>query len=52
MWALGDYPELARHLQPHGELLAAAAEIRPGLEVLDVAAGDGNFAIAAARRGA
>jgi SAM-dependent methyltransferase len=52
MWALGDYPQLARHLQPHAELLAAAAEIRPGMEVLDVAAGDGNFAIAAARRGA
>jgi SAM-dependent methyltransferase len=52
MWGLGDYTELARLLQPHAELLAAAADIRPAMEVLDVAAGDGNFAIAAARRGA
>lgn len=52
MWALGDYREVARHLQPHAELLAAAADIRPGMTVLDVAAGNGNFAIAAAQRGA
>ena len=52
MWALGDYPEVARHLQPHAEALAAAADIRPGMDVADVAAGNGNFAIAAAWRGA
>jgi len=52
MWALGDYRQLARYLEPHAELLAAAADIRPGMEVLDVAAGNGNFAIAAAQRGA
>jgi SAM-dependent methyltransferase len=52
MWSLGDYGDLARHLQPHAETLAIAAEIRPGMDVLDVAAGNGNFAIAAAQRGA
>ncbi len=52
MWTLGDYRELARHLQPHAEALAATADIRPGMDVLDVAAGNGNFAIAAAQRGA
>jgi SAM-dependent methyltransferase len=52
MWSLGDYGELARFLQPHAEALAVAAAIRPGMEVLDVAAGNGNFAIAAAQRGA
>lgn len=52
MWALGDYPEVARYLEPHAEQLADAADIRPGMEVADVAAGNGNFAIAAARRGA
>jgi SAM-dependent methyltransferase len=52
MWGLGDYREVARHLQPHAEALAAAAEIQPGMDVLDVAAGNGNFAIAAAQRGA
>jgi SAM-dependent methyltransferase len=52
MWALGDYREVAPYLQPHAEDLAVAADIRPGMEVVDVAAGNGNFAIAAARRGA
>ncbi|HEX9097130.1 MAG TPA: class I SAM-dependent methyltransferase [Candidatus Dormibacteraeota bacterium] len=52
MWSLGDYADVARYLQPHAEALAAAADIRPGVEVLDVAAGNGNFAIAAAQRGA
>jgi SAM-dependent methyltransferase len=35
-----------------GEALAAAVDIQPGMDVLDVAAGNGNFAIAAAQRGA
>jgi SAM-dependent methyltransferase len=52
MWALGDYGEVARHLEPHAKALAAACGIRPGMAVLDVAAGNGNFSIAAARRGA
>jgi SAM-dependent methyltransferase len=52
MWSLGDYGELASHLEPHAEALAEASGIRPGMEVLDVAAGSGNFAVAAARRGA
>src|ERR1700730_3384427 len=52
MWALGDYAEVARYLEPHAEQLADAADIRPGMGVADVAAGNGNFAIAAARRGA
>jgi SAM-dependent methyltransferase len=49
MWALGDYREVARFLQPHAELLVATTDIRSGMEVLDVAAGNGNFAIAAAQ---
>ncbi len=52
MWSLGDYPSLAVRLQPYAEALAAAASIEPGMRVLDVAAGDGNLALAAARRGA
>jgi SAM-dependent methyltransferase len=52
MWSLGDYRDVARYLQPHAEALAIAAAIRPGMDVLDVAAGNGNFAIAAAQRGA
>ena len=52
MWSLGDYASLAQVLEPHAEALAAACDIRPGSTVLDVAAGNGNFALAAARRGA
>jgi SAM-dependent methyltransferase len=52
MWSLGDYRDVARYLQPHAEALAVAADIRPGMDVLDVAAGNGNFAVAAAQRGA
>ena len=52
MWALGDYTEVARYLEPYAEALAGFAKVQPGSEVLDVAAGNGNFAIAAARRGA
>jgi ubiquinone/menaquinone biosynthesis C-methylase UbiE len=52
MWSLGDYARLAEVLEPHAEALADACRIRPGAAVLDVAAGNGNFAFAAARRGA
>src|SRR5437879_1626728 len=52
MWSLGDYARLAEVLEPHAEALAGACDIRPGMKVLDVAAGNGNFALAAARRGA
>ena len=52
MWSLGDYPLLAEVLEPHAEALADACSLSPGDSVLDVAAGNGNFAFAAARRGA
>jgi SAM-dependent methyltransferase len=52
MWALGDYPDVASFLEPQADALAVAANVVAGSEVLDVAAGNGNFAIAAARRGA
>ena len=52
MWSLGDYSRLAEVLEPHAETLADACNIRPGATVLDVAAGNGNFAFAAESRGA
>ena len=53
MWALGDYPAMARDfLLPLGERLIDAAGIAAGDRVLDVGAGSGNAAIAAAHRGA
>ena len=52
MWSLGDYGAVAQRLMPYAEALVEAVGICPGMTVLDVAAGDGNFAIAAARGGA
>lgn len=52
MWSQGDYPRVAAVLEPYAEALADACDITPGSTVLDVAAGNGNFALAAARRGA
>jgi SAM-dependent methyltransferase len=52
MWSLGDYRELARQFEPTAVALVEACGVEPGMEVLDVAAGTGNLAVAAARRGA
>jgi SAM-dependent methyltransferase len=52
MWSLGDYRELARQFEPTAAALVEACGVGPGMEVLDVAAGTGNLAVAAARRGA
>jgi ubiquinone/menaquinone biosynthesis C-methylase UbiE len=51
-WASGDYAVIGTTLQIVGETLCEAVEIAPGERVLDVAAGNGNAALAAARRGA
>src|SRR5579872_129524 len=50
LWSQGDYPTLARMLEPEAVTLAERC-VSAGMSVLDVAAGNGNFAIAAARRG-
>lgn len=52
MWSLGDYTAVALRLEPYARNLADACGIEPGASVLDVAAGNGNFAVAAAERGA
>jgi SAM-dependent methyltransferase len=52
MWGLGDYAELSQALRPAAEALADACAVSAGQEVLDVAAGDGNFALACAHEGA
>ena len=49
-WASGDYAAIGTTLQIVGETLAEAADIRAGQAVLDVAAGNGNASLAAARR--
>lgn len=52
IWSQGDYTELAKENIPATEALTDALQIRPGVSLLDVAAGNGNVAICAARRGA
>jgi ubiquinone/menaquinone biosynthesis C-methylase UbiE len=52
MWTAGDYPEVSRRIASVAELLAERVGAGPGLDLLDVATGSGNVAIAAARDGA
>lgn len=51
-WSLGDYSKLAAILEPASRELVDACAVSAGQEVLDVAAGTGNFAVLAAREGA
>ena len=49
-WASGDYAVIGITLQIVGEQLCETMDLRPGSKVLDVAAGNGNATLAAARR--
>jgi len=49
-WASGDFAIVGTTLQIVGESLAEAVDVRAGEMVLDVAAGNGNATLAAARR--
>ena len=49
-WASGDFAVVGTTLQIVGESLAEAADVCAGERVLDVAAGNGNATLAAARR--
>jgi ubiquinone/menaquinone biosynthesis C-methylase UbiE len=50
MWASGDFAVIGTTLQIVGETLCEAVDVRSGESVLDVAAGNGNASLAAARR--
>jgi ubiquinone/menaquinone biosynthesis C-methylase UbiE len=50
MWASGDFAVIGTTLQIVGESLCEAADMQAGAGVLDVACGNGNAALAAARR--
>lgn len=49
-WSSGDFAVIGVTLQIVGELLAEAADVKAGEQVIDVAAGNGNATLAAARR--
>ena len=49
-WASGDFAVIGTTLQIVGELLCEGVDVRAGERVLDVAAGNGNATLAAARR--
>ena len=49
-WSSGDYAMIGTTISITGELLCEAVDVRPGQGVLDVAAGNGNASLAAARR--
>jgi SAM-dependent methyltransferase len=51
-WAKGNYAPIAELLGPASVALVDACAISAGQEVLDVAAGNGNLAVAAAKEGA
>jgi len=48
-WASGDYAQIAKLVVPIAERLADSADLQAASNVLDVATGSGNMAIAAAR---
>jgi SAM-dependent methyltransferase len=52
VWGLGDYARLAEMLESAAQSLVDACAVSAGQEILDVAAGNGNFAVLAAREGA
>lgn len=49
-WGSGDYGRVGVTLQVTGETLCEAMDVRSGKSLLDVAAGNGNVSLAAARR--
>jgi ubiquinone/menaquinone biosynthesis C-methylase UbiE len=51
-WDSESHAEFLRQLAPVGDLLADLCSLAPGQRLLDVGAGDGNAALAAAARGA
>jgi SAM-dependent methyltransferase len=51
-WMAGDYPQIARLTEAAANDIIARLQIKPGMKVLDVACGNGNLAISAAKAGA
>jgi SAM-dependent methyltransferase len=51
-WSQGSYEGLSEHLRPAARVLVDLCAVSAGQEVLDNAAGDGNFAVFSAEEGA
>jgi SAM-dependent methyltransferase len=51
-WMAGDFGKIAEYSAKPAEAFVEVLNIRPGMQVLDVACGTGNLAIPAARKGA
>src|SRR5215210_1039092 len=52
MWSSGDWPQIAKTIQPVADALIERAGVRDGQDLLDVGTGSGNVAVPAAGRGA
>jgi SAM-dependent methyltransferase len=52
VWTAGDFGRIAKFNEPAAAAFVARLGIAPGMQVLDVACGTGNLALAAARAGA
>ncbi|MHB1328838.1 MAG: class I SAM-dependent methyltransferase, partial [Gemmatimonadales bacterium] len=52
LWEKGDFTRIAETFRQSGEVFVASLGIIPGLEVLDLACGDGTTALPAAKLGA
>lgn len=52
MWIAGDFGVIARSIEHGAREFVERLDIKPGMEVLDVACGTGNLALPAARAGA
>jgi SAM-dependent methyltransferase len=51
-WMAGDFGKIAEYTAKDAEAFVEVLDVRPGMQVLDVACGTGNLAIPAARKGA
>ena len=52
MWDAGNFAAVAEKILDAGEAVVTAADVEPGMDVLDVACGTGNATLPAARTGA
>src|SRR5215212_5853019 len=51
-WIAGDFGEIAKNYSIQAEFFIKRLNLKPGMNVLDVACGTGNLALPAARTGA